>query len=104
MPDALPDDADRPTGPVPELPEREDPDQTMVEHGELRVITTVKGLTSGATLYLDLEKKGTTPVSIQVTAGKHMIRVERSGYKALEREIAVTANQVTPLRLELQAS
>jgi hypothetical protein len=78
-----------------------DPDRTMIEQGELRVITTVKGLTIGATVYVDKEKKGTTPLSVLVAAGRHVIRVERSGHKAIDREIIVTSNQVTLLRLEL---
>src|SRR5205823_2233550 len=69
-----------------------DPGSTVTETGELRVITTLKGLTTSAALIIDGQKQGTTPNSLQVAAGKHVVRVERQGYKAIEKTAQVKAN------------
>ncbi len=74
---------------------------TVTESGELRVITTLKGLTTTATLFIDGRKQGTTPMSLQVPAGKHDVRVERQGYKPQQKTALVTANQVSLVRIEL---
>jgi len=85
----------------PDEPEESDPGATVTESGELRVITTLKGLTTTATLFVDGRKQGTTPMSIQVPAGKHDVRVERQGYKPQAKVALVTANQVSLVRIEL---
>jgi hypothetical protein len=64
-------------------------------------VTTVRGLTSQATLFIDGAKQGMTPTSVQMPAGRHMVRVERAGYKQAERPAQVVANQVTLIRIEL---
>ncbi len=82
-------------------PEDSDPGATVTESGELRVITTLKGLTTTATLFIDGRKQGTTPMSLQVPAGRHDVRVERQGYKPQMKTAQVTANQVSLVRIEL---
>ncbi|MFZ5471458.1 MAG: serine/threonine protein kinase [Myxococcota bacterium] len=82
--------------------EGSDPENTVQESGELRIITTVNRLTSSATLFVDGEKKGGTPVSLQLPAGTHEIRIERAGFRPEKRQVSVTADQVTLLRLELE--
>ncbi|MBK7864737.1 MAG: serine/threonine protein kinase [Archangiaceae bacterium] len=79
----------------------DNPSETVTESGELRVITTVKGLTTPAALYIDGRKQGSTPLSLQVPAGKHQVRVERAGYKPQEKTAMVIANQVSLCRMEL---
>ncbi len=79
-----------------------DREATVVEQGELRVVTTVKGLTSPATLVLNKEPKGNTPASLVVAAGTHSLRLERAGFKPVERQVQVKANGVTLLRVELE--
>jgi hypothetical protein len=81
--------------------EQSDPGATVTESGELRVITTLKGLTTTATLFVDGRKQGSTPMSLQVPAGKHDVRVERQGYKPQTKAALVTANQVSLVRIEL---
>ncbi|MBL8949203.1 MAG: protein kinase [Myxococcaceae bacterium] len=85
----------------PDEPEDSDPGATVTESGELRVITTLKGLTTTATLFIDGRKQGSTPLSLQVPAGRHDVRVERPGYKPQTKVALVTANQVSLVRIEL---
>jgi eukaryotic-like serine/threonine-protein kinase len=85
--------------------ELEDPPEasaTVTESGELRIITTSKGLTSSATLFIDGKVHGNTPVSLQLPVGKHTVRVEKQGQKH-ERATVVKANEVTLVRIELSA-
>jgi serine/threonine-protein kinase len=82
-------------------PGNSDPGATVTESGELRVITTLKGLTTSAVLFVDGRKQGSTPSSLQVPSGRHMVRVERQGFKPVEKPAQVTANQVTLVRIEL---
>jgi serine/threonine-protein kinase len=78
-----------------------EPSDTMTESGELRVVTTLKGLTTPATLFVDGRKQGSTPLSLQVTVGKHQVRVERAGFKPQEKSAQVIANRVSLCRIEL---
>ncbi|MBI3181459.1 MAG: serine/threonine protein kinase [Myxococcales bacterium] len=71
--------------------------------GELRVVTTVKGLTTGAQVTIDREKKGTAPVSVALPVGRHSVRIERTGYKPVDREVEVKTKRVTLLRVELES-
>lgn len=76
--------------------------ETVTESGELRVVTTLKGLTSSAQLFVDGRPEGATPASLQVPVGKHLVRVEK-GPQKLERTAVVQANQVALVRIELSS-
>ena len=78
-----------------------DPNATVTETGELRIVTTMKGLTATATLFVDGRPEGNTPKSVQIPVGKHVVRVERAGSRAVEKQAVVTANQVSLVRIEL---
>ena len=75
---------------------------TVTESGELRIITTLKGLTSTAALFIDGKSHGSTPLSLQLPVGKHTVRVEKSGQKH-ERTAVVKSSEVTLVRIELTA-
>ncbi len=80
-------------------------DSTFVEElGELRVVTTVKGLTSSCSLFVDDKPMGATPQSLNVPPGRHVVRVERAGFKPVERQVNITAAQVSLVRVELAPS
>ncbi len=79
-----------------------DPESTVMDSGELRVVTTLKGLTTTCTLFIDDKPAGNTPCSLQLTEGRHGVRVERPTFKPVEKSVVVKANEVTLIRLELQ--
>jgi eukaryotic-like serine/threonine-protein kinase len=76
---------------------------TVTESGELRIITTLKGLTSTAALFIDGKAHGSTPLSLQLPVGKHTVRVEKSGHRH-ERAAVVKSSEVTLVRIELAAA
>jgi serine/threonine-protein kinase len=83
-------------------PDQPDPDSTVTESGELRIVTTLKGLTTGCALFINDRPSGNTPCSQQLPEGRHTVRVERQGHKPAEKTVIVKPNQVTLLRIELQ--
>ncbi len=56
----------------------------------------------GATVILDGRAIGTTPVSTEVAAGTHTIRVERKGYEPSERTVEAIEGDATAEVFELQ--
>jgi serine/threonine protein kinase len=80
-----------------------DPESTVMDSGELRVVTTLKGLTTSCSLFIDDKPAGSTPCSLQLTEGRHQVRVERPTFKPVEKPVIVKANEVTLIRLELLA-
>ncbi|MBX7116661.1 MAG: protein kinase [Myxococcaceae bacterium] len=72
--------------------------------GELRVVTTVNGVTQPAELFVNGEHYGHTPKSLPLKTGAHRMKVVREGCVIVERAIAVDADQVTLVRLELKPS
>ena len=97
------DGAPQPSAPPGKpAPKRQaDPESTFLETGELRVVTTVKGLTSSCSLFIDDKPMGSTPQSLNLPEGRHQVRVERQGFKPVEREVKITASQVALVRVEL---
>jgi serine/threonine-protein kinase len=69
--------------------------------GRVNVVTTFKGGPFWASIRVNGESKGTTPVLLELPAGKHQIRVERAGFKAIEKQIKVASGRSAVLRLEL---
>lgn len=55
-----------------------------------------------AIVQIDGETVGQTPVSRQVTAGKHVARVQKEGYVAVEREFLAVAGVQESLSLRLE--
>lgn len=100
MDGAPPPPPSNPTGATP-VGKPDDPESTFLETGELRVVTTVKGLTSGCSLFIDDKPMGSTPQSLNLPEGRHVVRIERQGFKPVEREVKITASQVTLVRVEL---
>ncbi len=78
-----------------------DPESTVMDSGELRVVTTLKGLTTSCSLFIDDKPMGNTPCSIQLPEGRHQVKVERPTHKSVEKSVVVKANEVTLIRLEL---
>ncbi len=74
------------------------------ETGELRVITTVKGLTSSAAVLIDGAAQGNTPAFLTLPVGPHRLRVERAGFRPEERDVQVRVKEVTLVRLALEPS
>ena len=96
------DELEHPTGSNAAPPEHADPESTVMESGELRVVTTVKGLTTSCSLFIDDKPAGNTPCSLQLPEGRHQVRVERPTFKPVEKSVVVKANEVVLARLELQ--
>jgi len=52
---------------------------------------------SGATVYIDNQRQGETPLTLQLPAGRYNVRVQHAGYEPLEREVTLHAGRATTL-------
>ncbi len=55
---------------------------------------TVSSTPVGATFYVDNQRKGTTPLTVDVPFGHHNVRVEKDGHVAQERPVSVQSGTV----------
>jgi len=69
--------------------------------GKVNVVTTFKGGPYWASIQVNGEPKGTTPVTVELPAGKHQIRVERAGFRPIEKQIKIASGRSAVLRIEL---
>jgi hypothetical protein len=70
--------------------------------GELRVITTVDGLTVPCELFVDGIQRANAPVSVLVGVGPHEVMVRRRGFVDQKRVAQVSADDVALVRIELE--
>lgn len=69
--------------------------------GKLNVLSTVRGEPFWAAVMVDGVKRGTTPLLLQVPAGTHSVRLERLGYKPVQRQVRVASGKAALVRIEL---
>jgi hypothetical protein len=65
----------------------------------LTLITTPQG----ARVYIDENFKGTTPLTLMLPTGKHQVRMTRSGYQDVDKQITLEETMEYPLAFNLKA-
>jgi serine/threonine protein kinase len=65
----------------------------------LTLITTPQG----ARVYIDETFKGTTPLTLMLPTGKHQVRMTRSGYQDVDKQIILEETMEYPLAFNLKA-
>ncbi len=92
--------------PTPSAPFANTPDtpySDQVNNNQLGGLV-VNSLPSGASVLLDGQLRGQTPLAISAELGKHQVRVELSGYQPYETEVNLVPRQSTVLGLTLTGS
>lgn len=57
---------------------------------------------SGASVFLDNSFKGVSPITLKdITIGKHIIKIIKTGYKVVEEEATVSSNKTTEILVNL---
>jgi serine/threonine protein kinase len=74
---------------------------TSRSSGRLRVMTLERGQPTWALWSLDGAHRGGTPAALDVAAGHHRVRVERQGYRTVEKDVQVASGQLEVVRIEL---
>jgi serine/threonine protein kinase len=69
--------------------------------GQLRVISTRNNEPHWARVLVDGERKGSTPLSLELSIGVHKVRLEREGFQPVERQIKIAPMRPAVLRIEL---
>jgi len=69
--------------------------------GQLRIVSTLKNEPYWARVTVDGQKRGTTPLSLELRPGMHSVKLEREGFKPIDRQIKVAPGRSAVLRIEL---
>ena len=69
--------------------------------GKVNVVTTFKGGPYWASIQVNGENRGTTPVLLELPVGKHQIKVQRPGFRTIEKQIKVASGRSAVVRIEL---
>ena len=69
--------------------------------GTLNVLSTVEGEPYWTSVSVDGILKGNTPLLLDLPAGKHRIRFERTGFRPVVKQVKVASGQMRVLRVEL---
>lgn len=78
---------------------------SMVQRARARIrpaTLLVRSAPDGATIYIDGEAVGATEFSYGVYAGKHVVRLQRDGYREEVREVTVTDGEKATVAVELR--
>ncbi|MGV3619537.1 MAG: PEGA domain-containing protein, partial [Archangium sp.] len=70
--------------------------------GRVNVITTRGGEPYWAQVSIDGVAKGRTPLLMDLLPGRYSVRIERSGFKSVTRDVRVVAGKPIVVKLELQ--
>ncbi|MBI3183282.1 MAG: serine/threonine protein kinase [Myxococcales bacterium] len=81
----------------PDKSKRSDPKRP----GQIRVTAIVQGQPSWAWVNIDGTRKGSAPIKIDVEPGKHVVQLERQGFKTVVREVSVAPGEVKKIPVEL---
>jgi F0F1-type ATP synthase membrane subunit c/vacuolar-type H+-ATPase subunit K len=72
--------------------------------GQIKIAVTLSSRGEGeAAVRVDGILRGSTPITIPATAGNHKLRVEKSGYQTVERDISVKPNELLELTIAMTA-
>lgn len=71
-------------------------------NGKLNVVSTYRGEPYWASVIVNGRKVGNTPVTLSLPSGKHVIRIERAGFRPVERRILVASGRSDVLRIALK--
>ncbi len=74
---------------------------TTKKKGRVNVITTRGGEPYWAQVSIDGVARGRTPLLVELTPGRYTVRIERSGFKSMSRDVRVVAGKPVLLKLEL---
>jgi eukaryotic-like serine/threonine-protein kinase len=69
--------------------------------GQLNVVTTYHGDAYWALVVVDGVRKGNSPLLLELPPGRHKVRLERSGFRPVERQIKIARGRSDVLRIEL---
>jgi serine/threonine-protein kinase len=69
--------------------------------GKVNVVTTHQGEPYWALVLIDGVARGRTPLLIDLPAGRHVVRVDRTGFRSQERQIKVASGRLAVVRIAL---
>ncbi|MEZ4254402.1 MAG: PEGA domain-containing protein [Polyangiales bacterium] len=67
------------------------------------MILTVESVPTAAQVFVDEKFSGETPVDLDLVEGRHVLRLKKSLYRELERDVDAVAGETVTWKLELEA-
>lgn len=80
------------------------PRPTATKVAALKTSLKVRTSPQGASVYIDGDPRGSTPLTLLLPVGKHHLRIVHSGYQDVERDITVDEMMEYPLSFNLKAT
>ncbi len=69
--------------------------------GHVTIVTLHKGEPWWAQVFLDGQPRGRTPLQLELAAGRYAVRVERSGFQPVSRDLVVASGRPSVMRIDL---
>jgi serine/threonine-protein kinase len=69
--------------------------------GHVTIVTLHKGEPWWAQVFLDGQPRGRTPLQLELAAGRYAVRVERSGFQPVSRDLVVASGKPSVMRIDL---
>jgi len=69
--------------------------------GTLNLISTLQGEPYWASVSVDGVLKGNTPLLLDLPAGRHRVRFERTGFRSVSKQVQIASGRMRVLRIEL---
>jgi len=91
----------RPERPAPAEPKRSTGRKPRSTTGVLKVTTLLTGRPYVARVFIDGVDRGKSPVTAELTAAQHVVRVERAGFQTVEKAVFVPAGGTRDQRIEM---
>jgi hypothetical protein len=85
----------------PALEPRQQLRQAPAGAGKVNVVTTHRGEPYWAQVRVDGIDRGRTPLLIELSAGRHLVRVDRIGFRPEERQIKIASGRLAVVRIAL---
>lgn len=76
--------------------------KTAATTGTLRIVTLLEDEVTWAHVHINGTAHGESPVTLKLPVGVHALRVERPGFRAIQRTVRVSADERALVRLELK--
>jgi serine/threonine-protein kinase len=94
QPDPKPQPDKTPTPPV-------GPVKQVKLYGTLKVASVLSGKPYPATVEVDGQEKGDTPVTVELVTGKHLVKVSRTGFQTWEKEVVIAHRKALEVKVDM---
>lgn len=78
------------------------PEPRRTRTGRVKVVSLHRGEPYWAQVFVDGEPRGRTPLALTLPAGTHLLRIERTGFRPVERRVRIAPGRTEVVRVALR--